>query len=346
MDKNTKLIQKTALPDALAALLPDYRVFAPAGENERLAFTRIDAQNAFALCLSGTPLMPPKELLFPRSETLYGTDIKTGDVSLPQTAGPTAVFGVRPCDAHGIANLDCAFLEKGYVDSAYAARREALTLIVLACAQIPYETCFCDSMGGGPAGSEGADVLLTETEDGSALVAAFLTGKGRAVKALWAAAGLLSDTGADATTKSANPAKAPPPCNLRISKDKGLAAKIAAAFDDPMWARFSEACLGCGTCSFVCPTCYCFDLDSENRGGTAEEFRCWDCCMFSDYSRMAGGHNPRPTKKERLRNRYLHKLAYFDERYGRTLCVGCGRCIGKCPAGLDIAAVIEWGGTL
>jgi ferredoxin len=66
--------------------------------------------------------------------------------------------------------------------------------------------------------------------------------------------------------------------------------------------------------------------------------------MFSDYSRMAGGHNPRPTKKERLRNRYLHKLAYFDERYGKTLCVGCGRCISKCPASLDITEVIEWGG--
>jgi len=362
----SKIMQKTALTDALSALMKDYAIYAPTGVAERHAFARLDVGGLGAVNLEGTPFIPPKELLFPRSETLFGIDTDTGDVSAPGQAGQAAqaaqavhagqagqagqaglaeeegrvaLFGARPCDARSIVNLDHAFLEKGYVDSAYAERRKGLTIISLACARIPSPACFCDSMGGGPADAEGSDVLLTEAKNGKAWFISFLTEKGKAVETVWQEAGVLSSSGRTA-------AAAPPACTLDPGKPENLAEKLTAAFEAPEWERFSEACLGCGTCSYICPTCYCFDIDSEMRGKTAEEFRCWDSCMFSDYSRIAGGYNPRPTKKERLRNRYLHKLAYFDESHGRTLCVGCGRCIIKCPAGLDIASVIEWGGTL
>jgi len=335
----TKLIKKTALTEALSALLPGYTVYAPAFEAERKAFSRLRAENLDSVNLAGTPDISPKELLFPRSETLFGVDLKTGDAAAAPLEGKTALFGVRPCDAHGIGNLDSAFLEKGYVDSPYAGRREDITIITLACAEIPSPTCFCDSMGGGPAGAECADVLLQETKDGESWLAAFFTEKGKAIEDIWQSAGILSAPGKATAVK-------PPACELKVDKPDELSMKLLAAFEDPAWARFSEACIGCGTCAYICPTCYCFDIDTETRKDIAQEFRCWDCCMFSDYSRMAGGHNPRPTKKERLRNRYLHKLAYFDERYGKTLCVGCGRCISKCPAHLDIASIIEWGGTL
>ena len=112
-------------------------------------------------------------------------------------------------------------------------------------------------------------------------------------------------------------------------------------FDNPIWEEVTRPCIGCATCTYVCPTCYCFDINSENRGNEGVSFRCWDSCMFTDYTLMAGGHNPRPTKKERLRNRYMHKLSYFVDRHGTSLCVGCGRCILKCPAHLDIAEFID-----
>ena len=336
---NTKLLGRTSLPAALGALLTDFVVFAPTGEAERHAFSRMDLECLDRLNMTGAPLLPPKELLFPRSETLFSVDLATGGIQEPEHIIDTILFGVRPCDARSIVNLDRVFLEEGYIDSAYASRRERLTVIALACTDIPNRTCFCDSMGGGPADAEGADILFTETSGGDAWLVSFHTEKGRRLVALWQTAEVLSEPGRTAAAK-------PRPCTLQIDRPDDLAAKLTAAFEDPSWARFSEACLGCGTCSYICPTCYCFDIDAETRGDTAHEFRCWDCCMFSDYSRMAGGHDPRPTKKERLRNRYLHKLAYFDERYGRTLCVGCGRCISKCPAGLDIASVIEWGGAL
>jgi ferredoxin len=121
----------------------------------------------------------------------------------------------------------------------------------------------------------------------------------------------------------------------------GVAEKLSAMFEHPLWDELHLPCLGCGTCTFACPTCYCFEMGPELRGTMGTEMRYWDSCMFSEYTRMAGGHNPRPTLKERLRNRYLHKLSFFAERYGQGLCVGCGRCIEKCPVGLDISKVIE-----
>ena len=359
MTKNTvQLMKKTALPDALAALLAGYTVFAPTGEAERLAFSQIDAGSLNSVNLKGTPALSAKEALFPRTETLFGVELKTNEILPEEPEGTiavkTAIFGVRPCDTRGILNLDCVFLEKGYIDTAYAKRRENLTVITLACNEIPFPTCFCTSMGGGPEDREGADVFITETADPEIWSVSFNTKKGLAVMKAWenasvltepADAGAATKTGAGDAKPAAAKIKAPAPM-LSVKKPKDLAAKLTAAFEDPAWARFSEACIGCGTCSYICPTCYCFDIGMETGAGTATEFRCWDCCMFSDYTRMAGGHDPRPTKKERLRNRYLHKLAYFDERYGKTLCVGCGRCILKCPAGLDIASIIEWGATL
>jgi ferredoxin len=291
---------------------------------------------------------------------LFGISLETGEVSEPGQQELSVLFGVRPCDARGLVNLDHVFIDKSYTDSAYAERREKLAVITLACSEVPYPTCFCDSMGGGPADDEGSDIILNETQDGGAWLVTALTEKGKAIDAIWEKAGLLTtqeetkdkdktnatDTDTAMATAPDKAKAAPASCALKVSKPADLAQKLKEAFEDPAWARFSEACIGCGTCSYICPTCYCFDIDTETRGDIAEQFRCWDCCVFSDYSRMAGGHNPRPTKKERLRQRYLHKLSWFNERYGRTLCVGCGRCLAKCPAGLDIVSVIEWGGAL
>jgi ferredoxin len=338
-------LPKEKLNEALAALTADFAVFLPMGEGDRKAFRQWEGgDSAESANLDGNTVSPPKDLLFPRSETLYSASLKTGEARRPdagpETAGKTALFGARPCDARGIGNLDAAFLEKGYVDRDYAERRENLTIIALACATVPSPACFCDSVGGSPAAAPEADVLLTEAKDATGWLADFQTEKGAEIRRLW------SGVAADANAKNLPKKAAAPSCALRADKPDGLAAKLSAAFEDEHWERLAEACIGCGCCTYVCPTCYCFDIDQQKKGADAETFRCWDSCMFPGYTQMAGGHNPRWTKTQRLRNRYLHKLAYFDERYGKTLCVGCGRCVEKCPAGVDITKIIEWGGTL
>lgn len=322
------ILKKEKLNEALSRLRQDYQVVLPVGEGEKQAYAAWDGQAApnFA----GNTVVPPKDVLFPRSEELYDMDITTGEVKVPSPDNKTVLVGARPCDVQSIGNLDSAFLEGQYRDSNYAARRGALTTVAMACVSVPSRTCFCSSMGGDPLAAPLADVLLTEVDDGYLVEAQ--SDKGKEIEALW------KDLLAESKAKKPQA----PALELKVDKPAELPKILMERFEDPMWDALSEACLGCGCCSFICPTCYCFDIDRTTGGSDVTTFRCWDSCMFSDYSRMAGGHNPRPSKKERLRNRYLHKLAYFDERYGKTLCVGCGRCIEKCPAGLDITRVIEY----
>ncbi|MDO4573047.1 MAG: 4Fe-4S dicluster domain-containing protein, partial [Clostridia bacterium] len=231
---------------------------------------------------------------------------------------------VRPCDVRSLERLDRVFLSEP-ADSLYREARENTTIIALGCTE-PGKNCFCDAMGGSPNAAPGADLFLTDAGEAYGLRAQ--SPRGEAVLEAWQA--LLSEGEAPAGRAA---------CALRPPAE-GLAVKLEARFDDPLFAELSRACLGCGTCSFVCPTCYCFDLGDETQGASGVKFRCWDSCMFSDYTRMAGGADPRPTKKERLRNRYLHKLCYFNQQHGESLCVGCGRCIDQCPAHLDITDLI------
>jgi ferredoxin len=112
-------------------------------------------------------------------------------------------------------------------------------------------------------------------------------------------------------------------------------------FDAPEWAELSSTCLGCGTCTFVCPTCQCYDIKDFNTGHGVVRFRCWDSCMYSEFTKMAHGNN-RNTQKERFRQRFMHKLVYFPENNdGIFGCVGCGRCISRCPISMNIVKVMK-----
>ena len=111
-------------------------------------------------------------------------------------------------------------------------------------------------------------------------------------------------------------------------------------FDLPVWDSLSEACLGCGTCTFVCPTCQCFDIRDFKTDKGVVRYRCWDSCMYSDFTQMAA-ENPRTTQSQRFRQRFMHKLVYYPSQYGPYSCVGCGRCVDKCPQRLNIIKVIK-----
>ena len=112
-------------------------------------------------------------------------------------------------------------------------------------------------------------------------------------------------------------------------------------FESPYWDELSKGCLGCGTCTFVCPTCQCYDIRDFDTGSGVQRYRCWDSCMYSDFTLMAHGTN-RPTQKERFRQRFMHKLVYFPSKNeGLYSCVGCGRCLTKCPQSINIVKVIK-----
>jgi len=320
-------LKKENLQKALAALTQLGKVLAPSTAEGVKKFVPLEAGVKVDLEMVNTTL-PPKDVLFPQTQKMYR--FTTGhEASLEEIVDRDAqiLFGIRPCDVQSIACLDKVFLTDPYVDTFYAAKRDQLTIVAIACTQAA-PACFCRSMGVEPGAAPCADLLLTPTATGWNICCQ--SDKGAAVMTAWA--GLLAETPGQALLT------ADPELTVNMA---GVAEKLATMFEHPVWDELYRPCLGCGTCTFACPTCYCFEMGPELRGRVGTEMRYWDSCMFSEYTRMAGGHNPRPGLKERLRNRYLHKLSFFAERYGQSLCVGCGRCVEKCPVGLDISKLIE-----
>lgn len=280
-----------------------------------------------------------KDCFFPQTENLaafkvQGKSITVIDQRKPQD--PFVVFGVRACDAASFAILDRVFLAEP-VDSYYQSRRQAGTIVTLACNE-PEETCFCRTFGidavnpGGDVScwlSDGALYWQSLTEKGDALT--------EQVKDLF-------EEG-DEAALNAHKAEVSAILDKLPLKDLSLEGfggdATAALFDRPEWAELSESCLGCGACTFVCPTCQCYDIRDFDTGHGVQRFRCWDSCMYSDFTKMAGG-NPRLTQKERFRQRFMHKLVYYPaNNEGIFSCVGCGRCLAKCPISMNIVKVIK-----
>ena len=321
------LLKKSDLISALAALNSGASLYVPGVSSDVSKFVLWDGKSEPDLSGDNCDL-PPKDIMFPKTEKMYA--YRTGpDAQIKEASDDRkqVVFGIRPCDMASITRLDQVFFDKGYEDGFYASKRANASFIAVAC-QSACDTCFCDSVGVDPNNAPGADVLLINAGDSYGV--ALQTDKSKEIGELWKTFLKKGDV-KPGNTK----------CALKTKMSDELSGKLGGMFENPIWKEITRPCIGCGTCTYVCPTCYCFDINSETRGNEGVNFRCWDSCMFTDYTLMAGGHNPRPTKKERLRNRYMHKLSYFKERHGTLLCVGCGRCIKKCPAHLDITEFID-----
>ena len=280
-----------------------------------------------------------KDFFFPQTQDLvkFKTEGKTIEIIDIRKAGEDFVlFGVRGCDVKSIEVLDRVFLNEP-VDSYYAERRAHATVVSMACTR-PVETCFCGTFGIDAAAPEG-DVVCHMTED--AVYFDAKTEKGEAFMNL--IEGLTEDCDSKAVeeqqAKTREILKKLPLSDLTT---EGFdPEKTMELFDRPEWATLSEACLGCGTCTFVCPTCQCYDIKDFNNGREITRFRCWDSCMYSDFTMMSAGQ-PRLTQKERFRQRFMHKLVYYPANNdGMCSCVGCGRCLAKCPISMNIAKVMK-----
>ena len=281
-----------------------------------------------------------KDIFFPQVETLlaFKRAGKHLEIEAPELANaPTIAFGVRACDARSFELLDKVFLKEP-VDAYYAARRKACTLIGLGCSA-PEETCFC--------GTFGIDATKPATDVATWLVGDELyweaqTEKGEALTKALGALLVAADAAPVAEQQAATKAmlKAMPLGSFKIAEK--IPADELKTFNSAVWDKLSAGCLSCCSCTFVCPTCHCYDIRDYNVDDSkTERFRCWDSCMNRDFTKMAGG-NPRKSKKERFRQRFMHKLVYFPENNeGAFACVGCGRCLSKCPMNLNIVKVAK-----
>lgn len=331
-----RIIRKEALPGIIGELAGKMQVCAPMKDDDRVLFRVLEKGETPCLDFANTR-NAPKNFLFPRTEALMKFTRTGKGMALAgeeQEARETLLFGVRPCDARSFVLLDMLFDQEKYRDPYYIDRRKKTTVVAFGCVDPPYTTCFCTSVGGSPVSSEGADLLLTDL--GEAYLAEFLTPKG---EALLASFGGTPAGDAEAEKKETLAKEAAEEITSKVPA-REIKAILDARFEDPFWNTIHQKCLACGTCTYLCPTCHCFDISDEVKRADGVRLRNWDSCMYPLFTKETSGHNPRPTQKERWRQRVMHKFRYYVDNFGAIACVGCGRCVMSCPVNLDIRKVV------
>ncbi|MGD8836029.1 MAG: 4Fe-4S dicluster domain-containing protein [Desulfobacteraceae bacterium] len=332
-------IDKAQWPQAVDALRESYRLFGPVKQREYANFKELAAGETPELEIQNTRLSP-KSLVFPQSETMMDFALDKEDEEqgickeVPKDYSPRAVLGIRPCDAKAMVLVHMNFDNGDYQDPYWLNLFNATTFVGLAC-DTPCSTCFCTTAGCGPYHEEGLDLLLSDR--GDHYLAKVLTDKGKelADKAGWTTAG-------DAKAMEDASAAAEGKITAGIETDRLQALGTLELHGADFWEDISFSCINCGTCTFVCPTCWCFDIQDEAYGKKGVRMRNWDSCMFPIFTVHTTGHNPRETKLARLRQRFMHKLKYFVDKYDKgIMCVGCGRCVQQCPVNIDIRKVSQ-----
>lgn len=341
-----KFVSCEQIPAWLEELSAKATVYAPQREGKAVVYRALKPGERPEMLLR--PTESAKHVVFPRSEALF-TFSKQGEpdnpgqrkleLQEPADPGQAIVFGALSCDARGFFAFDPVYDGCGSEglakDVYYLKRRENTTVIVRAC-KTALATCFCHWVGGGPASPQGADVLATDVEGGLLLQA--FTEKGDALLKIGK---LAAAAAAHGKAAAAAHAKALEDMGEAPALDKAQAALLSLFDKAEFWQQQSAHCLSCGACTYLCPTCYCFNITDESNGLDGVRVRSWDNCMSPQFTLEASGHNPRQGKAMRLRNRVGHKFSYYPKIHGgRFSCCGCGRCIKSCPSSVDIRKIV------
>ena len=337
-----KIFTKEEWTGAMEGLKDSYTIFVPVKDGDFHSFKSLDNGKSPDFDYQNTRLSP-KSLVYPQSERMfeYSLDENDSDANLLKEStkdySPQAIVGIRPCDAHAFQIVKLNFDNSEYRDPWWVQRFESTTLVGLGCNN-PYPSCFCTSVGGGPFSEKGLDVLLYDM--GSGYLAKAITENGEEFLKK-------SEGGRQADDSDLKDAE-----NLAVSVSDKLTSSVLtdrlkekavnSFFEAPFWDDIAFACLNCGICTYLCPTCWCFDIQDEVTGKQGDRIRNWDSCMFPLFTLHGSGHNPRDKKVQRVRQRFMHKLKYYLDKYDNGIqCSGCGRCVRYCPVNIDIRQVCE-----
>lgn len=283
------------------------------------------------------PYKSPKEFIFPQVEELMIFDDNSCKAVEAGKGEKIAIVGVKPCDLDALKVLLAIFSQGKYKDERITGRRENIILIGTGCTE-KKPGCFCDERGIDKSFSRECDVFIQKPADGNESYTIYsFTGNGDNILDKLPKDGFISyDPVLDNKAVCGQ-------CNKNEGQIKELAVEAGEneLFDGADWEKISERCLGCGICTYICPTCHCFDFRDTHAGGRIIRYRCWDSCMYPKFTLHASGHNPRTSKKERFRQRVLHKYVYVKKNFGYIACTGCGRCIRSCPAGMNIRNAVR-----
>ncbi len=337
-------MEKSAYSDlnaCLAAIAETRTLYLPVADDadgkRGASYTKWTPETEYAADAVNT-VRSAKDFFFPQVERMSNFKVEGKKIEIEdirEECEDFVIFGVRACDAASFDILDSVYLSEP-VDSYYQNRREHGIIMTMACNK-PSETCFCSVFGidaARPAGD------ITCWRDGDAVLLQANTEKGEELLATLSILEDAADDAADAAIAAIEAVLEKLPLK-NLSTDSFGGDKLMQLFDSKKWADLSEACLGCGTCTFVCPTCQCYDIRDYDTGHGIQRFRCWDSCMYADFTKTAGGQ-PRPTQLERFRQRFMHKLVYYPSNNEGTFgCVGCGRCMKSCPISMNIVKVMK-----
>ncbi|WP_082863631.1 4Fe-4S dicluster domain-containing protein [Thermodesulfatator autotrophicus] len=280
--------------------------------------------------LEGKPRLSIKEFFLPWREPLLSFEAIPGVIPTPcLPTGKKIIFGVLPCDAKAIT-----LIARVYEKDLHFQERLRNTVLI-GVIRKKEESCFCTAMGVDPFKGEGLDILVLPKDD--ILLIEPLTPRGKE---------LLPEGAREASTEEENLYNEAMESFRKTAFVSPLWEKLKKTellplYEAPFWEELSFPCLNCGVCTYLCPTCYCFDVQDEVVGAKGIRVRLPDSCMFLLYSQHASGHNPRKTPLARFRNRFMHKFKYYLDEYGEPLCVGCGRCNDACPAGINLWDILK-----
>ncbi len=320
-----------------------YRLFGPVKDKNGV-FIRTLEKDILPDMTSNDSVMSVKSVLFPQTEKILFTSLdeaKEGHHIMKPVSSEfqkRAVLGIRPYDAKAIELVKMNFDTADYRDPYWCDAYEATTFVGMGINK-PGPFDFSTSTGTGPFSEAGLDVLMADLDN--AYLAKILTDKGEA---------FIKCCGFDKTADEKESQalfdilRKEAEKNIKSHMDTGkLKDKtVLELHEAPFWEDVAFACINCGACTFVCPTCWCFDIQDETKRKSAARFRNWDTCMSPLFTKHATGHNPRDSKTQRVRQRFMHKLKYFLDKYDKgIMCVGCGRCVKSCPVNIDIREVCK-----
>jgi formate hydrogenlyase subunit 6/NADH:ubiquinone oxidoreductase subunit I len=338
LQKDFRFLTKSSFKALVNGLVGRYDVYGTVDKDGFPAYGPISKFEDLVL-FEGPTHLSAKEFVFPPRETLLRfEEDPDGQEGFSHTAVAKArdqvLIGLHSCDVHGMNLMDKVF-SFGTPDVNYLARRNRTLVIATGC--FPDKFCFCSSLGTGRV-DEGFDLFVHSiskgflvrigTPEGAKLLKKYARGRK-------ATAAEIKELGREAEKRAAA-------FKTRLeAAAEDLPGVYGKGVTSPVWEMIGSICYGCGSCNHVCPTCYCFDVRDEMKtnlkGG--ERVRVWDGCTLEDFSKVAGGHNFRKTRAERLRHRFNRKFNYLTDRFDALFCIGCGRCTRTCLVDISIAEV-------
>jgi len=337
----TYITDPAGLQTFYEAIVNDYETYAPVEKFGNFDYKQI---KTLSECNPDSPIektMSIKPLFFPKSAkvikykaTSAGTEV--ADIAEDPLAGHRVILGVKHCDARGLQVLDEVY-KWDYIDTDYLKRRENTVIISPRCGRAGLH-CFCTSLDYDVEHSDALDVAVVKGLDGKIYIQAH-TEKGEHF--LKENSSRLN-TGNGSVSEEMKKQYESFAGSFRLKMDyKEINEHMQERFESPAFGEVSSTCISCNTCAFVCPTCHCFKISDEKIRDEGIRYKSFDSCNNIYFTLMAGGHNPRPVKYRRWRQRAMHKFVYYKERFGVNLCVGCGKCTVSCPVNISIFEVVN-----